>query len=510
SFLIEKNSVRVAKAMGDRDIWAFRDCFRALLFTLLVGTTAHDLSNLLNKTSGRICIINCLLNTGNRVCCAVVGFKSENDLNFAFLTEPVFGGVCLSWTMLDLVQCGKCGRLGHLALECNTSDMLSSDLLNIFNKRHAPGVDCFQLAKLYAKKNAQVVSLASLSGGSPSGSGLGVGFSPHTTSDLGDGSLSSTITNSSLNVCLASLECSLELLADQVSDILRKLSFVELVSMVPSSGAPLLVGSVPLASVLDSDMALDGELALFNPHSPSIDMSAGFNLSSSRVLTTKVDGLESKMLALETSVSSVLASQLVWKFATCNVWGLNNSAKQTDVVCWHFDMSNLVSIFTEFKLKDKVKLWIAGKFDGVQVFTSGLDSGCLGSDVAIVMDNSLAKHVYKVSEAGDINSLIAKAVNESFFVVLGGNFNKNGARKNASFKKCFDLGLVNVLSGSMLTKMPIWGNFCGIVKTIDYMFISSSLINAVVDCDVTGVEDFFDTDYKAVSVSVGLGGLLDS
>ncbi|KAG9293020.1 hypothetical protein G9A89_016382 [Geosiphon pyriformis] len=478
SFLIGKDSVHVTKAMGDRDVWASRNRFRALLFTLPVGTTAHDLSNLLNRTGGKTCIINCSLDTGNRVYCAVVGFESKNDLNSAFLTEPVFGGVCLSWARLDLVWCGKYGRLGHSALECDAPDMSSPDLLSFSNKKHALGVDCLQLAKLYAKKNvpisrsaafggkswAQVVSLASPSGGSLSDSGLGVGFSPPTTSVLSGGFPSFMILDSSLDVRLASLECSLELLADQVSSILRKLSCVELVHMVSSFGAPLLVGSVPLASVLDSDMALDGELASFALHSSSADLGAGFNSSSSKVLTNKVGGLESKMSALEAFVSSVLASQLVWKFATCNVRGLNNSAKQADVIRWHFDMGNLVSIFTESKLKNKT---------------------------------------------GDINSLIAKAINESSFVVLGGNFNEDSVRKSASFKKCFDLGLVNVLGRSVLAKTLTWGNSHGVVKTIDYMFISSSLINAVVDCGMTGVKNFFDTDHKAVSVSVDLGGLLD-
>ncbi|KAG9298347.1 hypothetical protein G9A89_002835 [Geosiphon pyriformis] len=240
SFLIEKDSVRVAKAMRDCNIWVSRDHFRTLLFTLLVGTTTHDLSNLLDKTGGRTCIINRLLNTGNRVCCAVVGFKFENDLNSAFLTEPVFGGVRLSWARLDLVRCEKYGRLGHSALECDASDMSSSDLLNNFNKRHAPS-----LAKLYVKKNvpishpaafggklwAQIVSFASFSGGSPSGFGLGTGSSHHTTPDLGGGPPFFTLADSSLNACLASLKCSLELLTNQVSDILRKLSFVELVPL---------------------------------------------------------------------------------------------------------------------------------------------------------------------------------------------------------------------------------------------------------------------------------------
>ncbi|KAG9285754.1 hypothetical protein G9A89_013179 [Geosiphon pyriformis] len=207
-------------------------------------------------------------------------------------------------------------------------------------------------------------------------------------------------------------------------------------------------------------------------------------------------------------------------------------------------MNNLVSIFTELKLKGKVCPWLTNKFDGVQVFTFGLDSGSLGAGVLIVVNSSLEKHVCKVSkvlgqllsikflfknklsvsilgfytgassvvqfsQAGKINSFIAKAVNESFFVILGGNFNEDGSHKCASFKKCFDLGLINSLEGSSFVKLPTWYNSHGITKTIDYMFISSNLVGMVVDCGVDGIEDYFDTNYKAVYVSVGLGGLLD-
>ncbi|KAG9294921.1 hypothetical protein G9A89_003261 [Geosiphon pyriformis] len=53
------------------------------------------------------------------------------------------------------------------------------------------------------------------------------------------------------------------------------------------------------------------------------------------------------------------------------------------------------------------------------------------------------------SQAGDINSMIAKAINKSSFVILSDNFNENGSHKCASFKKCLDLGLVNFLSGCL-------------------------------------------------------------
>ncbi|KAG9286723.1 hypothetical protein G9A89_012273 [Geosiphon pyriformis] len=186
-------------------------------------------------------------------------------------------------------------------------------------------------------------------------------------------------------------------------------------------------------------------------------------------------------------------------------------------------MNNLISIVTEFV--------------GVRVFTSNLNSGYLSAGVVIIMNSSLARHVCKVSEmlgrllsikllfknklsvlilglyadasaavgffqADVINSLIARAVNESFFVVLGGDFNENGSRKCASFKKCLDLRLVNSLVGSQTLKMPTWVNSRGVQKTIDFMFVSSNLVNALVYCDVLDVSKHFNMDHQTVSVSL--------
>ncbi|KAG9302974.1 hypothetical protein G9A89_022634 [Geosiphon pyriformis] len=237
-------------------------------------------------------------------------------------------------------------------------------------------------------------------------------------------------------------------------------------------------------------------------------------------------------------------TSLVWRIPMCNVRGINNLAKQEDIIRWHKNSGNLVSILTETKLKDKFCPWLASKFDGVRVFSSGLNSGYVGASVVVIMDNFLAKYVSKISEvpgrllcirllfknklsvsvlglytgafstawffqAGRVNSLIAMTVNESFFVILGGNFNKDGSYKCASFKRCFDLGLVNSLNGSSFVKALTWCNFHGVAKIIDYVFVFSDLVGALVDHGVVGVEEFFDTDHKAISVSVGLGGLLN-
>ncbi|KAG9305201.1 hypothetical protein G9A89_010709 [Geosiphon pyriformis] len=229
----------------------------------------------------------------------------------------------------------------------------------------------------------------------------------------------------------------------------------------------------------------------------------------------------------------------------CNVRRMNNPAKQKDIIHWHKEMNNMISIITETKLKDGIHPWIMNKFVDIRVFISGLNSGYMSSGVAIIMNDFLARHVCKVSDipdwflsikllfknklfvsvlglyagsslvvrfsqADDINSLIVKAVNESFFIILGGDFNEDGSHKSASFRKCFDLGLVNSLSGSLFEKEAMWANSRGMAKIIDYVFVSSSLVNAILDRDMSGVEEYFNTDYKAISVSMGLGGLLNA
>ncbi|KAG9286974.1 hypothetical protein G9A89_001212 [Geosiphon pyriformis] len=52
-------------------------------------------------------------------------------------------------------------------------------------------------------------------------------------------------------------------------------------------------------------------------------------------------------------------------------------------------------------------------------------------------------------------------------------------------------------------------NSCGVTKALDYILIFSCLVNAVIDSSVADVKDYFDTNHKTVSASVGLSGLLD-
>ncbi|KAG9296409.1 hypothetical protein G9A89_015001 [Geosiphon pyriformis] len=387
SFLISKDSVHVAKAVEDHETWASKNQFRALLFTLPVGMTAHDLETLLKKTGGKTCVINRSLETGNRICYAV----------------------------MDLVCCMKYEHFGHSALECDASEVLVLPLSKKLYKKIASEKAHFQLAKLYEKKDVPISHLVAFMVLLTNSSG-GAYFKSDSSSlpldilHLG-GTLPSILNNNSgLSGYLAILEQFLELLSDQVFVLLKKLSFMKLVPLTVSPSAPPSVIPISLASVLDLDMVLDNVLVSSIPFSSvGLNLMANFSSSSSKVLTTKVGKLESKMVALVAFINLVLGRLdhlysglgFVWKIATCNARGINNPAKQEDIVCWHKDIDNLISIITETKLRDRVHLWITDKFDGVHVFTSGLNSGYLGSDVAIVINSFLAKHVCKVSEVSD-------------------------------------------------------------------------------------------------------------
>ncbi|KAG9297144.1 hypothetical protein G9A89_019425 [Geosiphon pyriformis] len=522
-----------------------RDCFKVLLFILSVGTTVHNLGTLLEGAGEKTCVINHFLETGNWNHCAVVGFKSENKLESAFCTEPIFGGIRLSWAKLDLVWCEKYEKFRHSALECDASDALVSASPEKNFKRNASNKYHLQLAKLYRKKSVpiyhsaafggktwvQVVSFAGFSGGLcfSSGSSSGILFSG--ASNLNSNSLLASANNFSLNAHLATLKCFLELLIDQVSGILKKLSGMELVPMATPFSVPFLVIPISLVLKLDVNMALnDMMLASVSPLSAVDDVIHNFGSSFSKVLTSKVGGLKSKMVAFEVSIGLVLEKLN----HLCS--GMNNPVKQEDIVCWHKYMDNVISVVTKTKLKDKVHPWIMNKFNG---------SGYLDADVAIIMNASLAKHMYKVfkmfsrlisvkllfknnlsvivlglyvsatlvkrlKHSQVVNSMVVEALNGSTFVVLSGDFNENDFGHSTSFKKCLDLGLLNSLHDFSLHKLFTWSNLRGVQKCIDFILVSNDLRSSSFNQRVYCLVEFFDSDHLVVSMDISLGGLLNS
>ncbi|KAG9302708.1 hypothetical protein G9A89_005182 [Geosiphon pyriformis] len=196
-------------------------------------------------------------------------------------------------------------------------------------------------------------------------------------------------------------------------------------------------------------------------------------------------------------------SELVWKIAMCNIRGMNNPAKQKDIVHWHVESGNMVSIVTEMKLK-------SGWF--------------LGAGVAIIMNNFLAHCVSKINEiSGQIISVCLLFKGKLSVTVLG---LYAGVSSGIRFGQAIEVNsfITRALNSNTFVVLSVWPThlvhthwselLCKAIqgvpkKTIDYIFVSDSLSSAVANQIVASVSDYFDTNYKTVMVLVGLGGLLD-
>ncbi|KAG9293549.1 hypothetical protein G9A89_005552 [Geosiphon pyriformis] len=535
SILIEKDAVRVARSDLDKESWDVRDQHRALLYTLPIGTTAYDIWDFIGSVGGKMCVIDHHLVMYARARCAVICFDSAESLNAIVGTMPVLKGANLCWSCLVSAKCVKCEKSGHTSLGCVIGGRVSSGLslrrvLSDTDKSRLAAIymcvidhhlvmyararcavicfdsaeslnaivgtmpvlkganlcwSCLVSAKCVKCEKSGHTSLGCVIGGRVS-SGLSlrrvlsdtdksrlaaiyVKRSAPVARPVSFGGLSwakmvpSLPVSMEVNDRFAALECSLASLAEQVGKLVKRLDALGPTVFQPSPGCQLLV--TPSLQNQGADIVMSEDSG---------------TVTCGEIVVGAVSFDVSLVSKLEDSMKCLMETVL----------GL--SAK-----------------VDSFGLKEKICPWIVNKYDGVRVFTSGLESGYLGAGVAVIMNSFLARHVCKVLEAGEVNSLIVKAVNKSFFVVLGGDFNEDGSHKCASFKKCLNLGLVNALGGSSCGKLPTWSNSRGVAKTIDFMFVSSNLVNAVVGCDVFGVGEYFDTDHQAVSVLVGLGGLLD-
>ncbi|KAG9293147.1 hypothetical protein G9A89_010484 [Geosiphon pyriformis] len=279
--LVDKDSVCVVLVLNDKESWLIRDHYWALLYTLPVGTTAYDLLDLVNSYSEKTCFIGYNPDSYVRDRCVVVCFNNKASKLAAISSILVYKGVNLCWAGLSLACCVKCKKFGHISDVCSIG-----------------GNSGVYLANIYKKKQALVARPVSFGGKSWAQVADGSLFCVFLLVLSSTGSLlsakllviaSNPIDDSSLAKCLASL------------DLVNLVPMSSLLCAFPFFVAPL------LDSVLNSDMTVDNvvvssffSLLLVDKAVPEL------NLSSSKMLTIKVGGLELKMLALKVSVSLVL------------------------------------------------------------------------------------------------------------------------------------------------------------------------------------------------------------
>ncbi|KAG9305081.1 hypothetical protein G9A89_007721 [Geosiphon pyriformis] len=440
---------------------------KALLYTLPVGTNAHNIWNHIGSVDGKTCIINHHPVTYARARYAIVCFGSAESLNVIISTALVLRGAHFHWFCLGSAVCAKCGKVDHTSLGCASGERIFSGSLLCWVLSDA---NKSRLAAIYAKCSVPVSCLVFFGDVSWAKIVVGSSFLPLPVQNVllnNDSSSEMKLTlqvSLELNNRFVTLECSLTSLAEHVNKLVKRLDTLGPMVFQLSPGPDIVINKG--LGVAISDGTVVGV----------VDFDASV-----------ISKMEEMLCNL-----SVMVMSLLTKMDNADS-SINVSAKQKDVVCWHRESGNLVSIITETKLRSSCRPWIKNRFDGVWVFTSGLDASFLGAGVAIIMNVSLAHHVCRISEvsgqllfikllfknrllvsilglyagvslavhfaqADKVNSMIVKAVNKFSFVILSSDFNEDGSHKCTSFKKCFDIGLVNSLGKSSFIRVPTWTN----------------------------------------------------
>ncbi|KAG9286742.1 hypothetical protein G9A89_012292 [Geosiphon pyriformis] len=227
------------------------------------GTTAYDLSDLVQLYDKKICYISKNLVSYAQVCCAVIYFNFDNTRKAAICSTPVFKGVNLVWA----------------------------------DKRH--------LVFIYAKKQAPMsysvsfgnVTWASIISSTPKNLSSILFIETNLGIELVN-DLTSVVMILALHISV--LKCSLENVSNQMANISCKLDRLLAVLL-----ASFIVLPTPEHNLVLDITANASLFVLSVPHVITAN-SQNISLNGSQVLTAKVSGLEANLLVLENSVKTIL------------------------------------------------------------------------------------------------------------------------------------------------------------------------------------------------------------
>ncbi|KAG9289872.1 hypothetical protein G9A89_015452 [Geosiphon pyriformis] len=153
SILSRKDAVQVARADINKQL--------ALLYTLPIGTIAHDLWDFIGSVGGKTCFIDRNPASYSRVYCATVCFSSEMELVKTMAATPVIKGVGLHWFHLSLASCVVYRNFGHTSLSCRS---VKDTVILGGKKTLLLTQNQLRLVKIYAKKSASISRSLTFSG----------------------------------------------------------------------------------------------------------------------------------------------------------------------------------------------------------------------------------------------------------------------------------------------------------------------------------------------------------
>ncbi|KAG9298158.1 hypothetical protein G9A89_000035 [Geosiphon pyriformis] len=147
SVLVGKNSVRILFLVNQQETIVSRDRFKAKLVNLLLGCTVFKISDIIFQVGGQFCFIPWSPNSG---CCshfALVTFGSQANLDLAVAKTGTLRKCRIWWETPGYQQCFKCQEVGHLAVDCKISPLLSPKIPKLFKSYF---VDSVLYAKIFS------------------------------------------------------------------------------------------------------------------------------------------------------------------------------------------------------------------------------------------------------------------------------------------------------------------------------------------------------------------------
>ncbi|KAG9284905.1 hypothetical protein G9A89_006283 [Geosiphon pyriformis] len=257
-------------------------------------------------------------------------------------TTSVLKSVKLYWSYLSSAKYAKCENLSHISLNCSVDGNVSPGgpthrILLDDNKS--------RLASIYARHSAPISS--NIVGGSSFPllfvhNGLAVsGSSLEMKSTL--------VMSMELNDRFAALKHNLASLIKHVDKLVKRLNLPEPMVFQLSFGCQLLV--TPLLQNQRANTVMSKNSGLVTGSEAIVGVVV-FNLSVISKMEETLNNLSITVMDLSAKINN---ADLVWKIATCNVHGINVSAKQKDVVCWHVDSGSMVSIVMKTKLRSNAR-----------------------------------------------------------------------------------------------------------------------------------------------------------
>ncbi|KAG9288974.1 hypothetical protein G9A89_015523 [Geosiphon pyriformis] len=138
SILIRKDAVHVC------------DVYKALLYTLPIGTNTHDIWDYVASIDEKTCVIDCHSVSYAQTRCTTICFDFAELLDAVIETTLVLKETNLHWSCLVLAKYAGCKKLGHTLLACPIGEKMSVFSGASLQKTFSDS-DKNRLAAIYAK-----------------------------------------------------------------------------------------------------------------------------------------------------------------------------------------------------------------------------------------------------------------------------------------------------------------------------------------------------------------------